>query len=550
VPPASAENDDFSPTDTPRRDPKRKEKDQENHEPAQDEQKPTSVGFFEQISRFSSADWESHIVYVYRLSPITDRLAGGTTKYLMKYGSRFDQDTVKSDHGSGRYRLQLNRSGDKGQSKTIRTYELDVEDVNFPPKVPPGEWLDDPRNKRWAWAKQKIDPTPAATGDPWTPERITRMVKELRPEVTQPQDQMSITKAVLDAVKETRAELGAANNPASMITNLKELILLTKPPDAPTPKPEMESPMYTALMRMLDAADKRAEQAYKDAKEERERAEKDRQRAHDLELADRKHQHELALEQLKQKAEQASPVAMVKEVLNLQKEIGNLGGGDSRNWKEKLVDQGFEALPDILGAAKAFAYSRSAAPPQQPQRPPQQPPAGQAGSQPRPHPSVQTPPPQQQQPVAQQPIPQQTQETQPVAEPNPDPDVEMLLQVFQQEGKRLVAAFAADPDSGPDVAAAIALPMFAGKAGYKRIAAMGTEKIIATIKLLPQMWEDCMKAGTLEMLTDFIDDFCDPDEEEDEPGEEEDDPSRPIEVLPTAAASSSKNPRAPREVKS
>ena len=143
-----------------------------------------------------------------------------------------------------------------------------------------------------------------------------------------------------------------------------------------------------------------------------------------------------------------------------------------------------------------------------------------------------------------------------MADPNPDPDVEMLLQVFQQEGKRLVAAFAADPDSGPDVAAAIALPMFAGKAGYKRIAAMGTEKIIATIKLLPEMWADCMKAGTLEMLTDFIDDFCDPDDDPDEgedPDDEPDfpDPSRPIENqgLPTTGEAGSQSRRAPREVK-
>jgi len=473
-----------------------------------DSQQPklSSIGFFEQLSRFSNVDWEQHIVYVYRLSPITDRLAGGTTKYLMKYGSRFDQDTLKADHGSGRYRLQLNRYGDKGQSKTIRTYEIDIEDINFPPKVPPGEWLDDPRNKRWAWAKAKIQPTPDAPGaDPWTPERITRMVKELRPDA-QPQDQMSITKAVLDAVKETRAELGAASNPASMMTMLKELILLAKPET--TAKPEAESQTFTLLMRMLDAAEKRATQALEEAKADRLRAEEDRKRAHELEMAERKHQHELELERLKQKADAASPIAMVKEVLELQREVGQLGGGEPRNWKEKLVDEGLQYVPQLLDVAgKAFggAYRR-AQPGQQTQQP---------GAQPQPTAQQQPPPNPQQQPH--QPAASQTGADPMPAQPA-DPEIAFLLPIFESQGGRFVQAFAQDPNMGGHHVAKDVI-FYGGAATYERIARMGREKILATIALIPPMQTDLLKVGTQEMLNDFVDQFVEgpePDDDDDD----------------------------------
>ncbi len=102
-----------------------------------------------------------------------------------------------------------------------------------------------------------------------------------------------------------------------------------------------------------------------------------------------------------------------------------------------------------------------------------------------------------------------------------DPEIAFLLPIFEKFGPRLVAAFKDDPACGADVAAAVSLPMLAGRADYERICRMGREKILATIDLLPQMKADCAVAGTAEMLNDFIDDFIagpeDPDDEDPEP---------------------------------
>lgn len=488
--------------------PKEPEKPEESTEELESSTpKVSSVGFFEQISRFSNVEWEQHIIYVYRLAPITDRTAGGTTKYVQKYASRFDQETLKADLGSGRYRLQLNRYGDKGQSKTVRTFEIDIEDMNFPPKVPPGEWLDDPRNKRWAWARKKEEQNGAAAGaDSWTPERVMKFVKELRPDVPQ-NDQMSITKAVLDAVKETRAELGKANDPAAMITTLKELILIAKPAET---KPEGENQQFTLLMRMLDASEKRAEQAIADAREERKRADADRQRAHEIQLAESKRAHELELERIKQKDAAVDPLEMVEKVLTLQEKLG--GGERTRRpgWPGLLEDHADRLLDLGEKALGAIAYKRS-----------------------QPAPSVQQRPAQQQQQPAQNPPAQSapvsttTQET-PMPQPPQDPDIAMLLPILEQQGMRLVQAFKADPLSGCEVAAAIASPLLAGKAGYERIARMGRDKILATIELIPQMKADLLAIGTQEMINDFIDDIIagpeDPDEDDDGDDEDNGDP--------------------------
>ncbi len=471
--------------------------------------KLSSIGFFEQLSRFNNVEWEQHIIYVYRLAPITDRTAGGTTKYVQKYASRFDQETLKADLGSGRYRLQLNRYGDKGQSKTVRTFEIDIEDMNFPPKVPPGEWLDDPRNKRWAWARNKQDAIPAG-GDPWTPERITRMVKELRPDVTQPQDQMSITKAVLDAVKETRAELGAANNPASMITLLKELILIAKP--AETDKPAVADPLdILTRAKALFAGDsgktdavvtlltEQLKTSREDAKMARESAEKERQR-----------NHELQLKMMEQKNTAADPLDMVNKVLNLQEKLG--GGQQSRRpgWPGLLEDHADRLLDLGEKALGAIAYKRSqpAPAPNQQQRPSQQ--------QPAPNTQVQQTPPAQPQgeTVAQQPT---------------DPDIAFLLPILESQGRRFVTAFKNDPLSGGEVARSVIL--YADNATYERIARMGRVKILATIDLLPEMKADLLKVGTQEMLNEFIDDFVagpeDPDEDDDGDDDNGDDDPEP-----------------------
>ena len=100
------------------------------------------------------ADWGTRAkIKVYRLEPIIDRLRGSENKYITIYAEPITEEKLKIDQGSGRYRLYFNYKEPAGLDKEVDSIELDVMDMNFPPKVPAGEWVDDARNKKWAWAR-------------------------------------------------------------------------------------------------------------------------------------------------------------------------------------------------------------------------------------------------------------------------------------------------------------------------------------------------------------------------------------------------------------
>jgi hypothetical protein len=124
--------------------------------------------FFRRLADWPANDWKDGklIIYVYRIEPYTDRHAGGAKYvFLTKYTSPIDEENLLLDHGSGKYRFMLNRDVD-GHIKTIDTKELEILHPKYPPAVPPGEWVNDPRNKKWAWAAPKDAPTVAPATDP------------------------------------------------------------------------------------------------------------------------------------------------------------------------------------------------------------------------------------------------------------------------------------------------------------------------------------------------------------------------------------------------
>ena len=115
---------------------------------------PKQATFFERIARVARADWGTRAkIKVYRLEPIIDRLRGSENKYITIYAEPITEEKLKIDQGSGRYRLYFNYKEPAGLDKEVDSIELDVMDMNFPPKVPAGEWVDDARNKKWAWAR-------------------------------------------------------------------------------------------------------------------------------------------------------------------------------------------------------------------------------------------------------------------------------------------------------------------------------------------------------------------------------------------------------------
>lgn len=124
--------------------------------PAEKPKKPLKVmTFFQRVASIDFADWGTRAkIKVYRLAPLIDRLVGSQHKFVTIYGEPLTEQKLKVDHGSGKYRLYLNyKNPGAKEERELDTVEIDILDPAFPPKIPGKEWMDDPRNNQWAWAR-------------------------------------------------------------------------------------------------------------------------------------------------------------------------------------------------------------------------------------------------------------------------------------------------------------------------------------------------------------------------------------------------------------
>jgi len=123
--------------------------------PEKPKKTPKNLTFFERLATITPKEWEGDRakVKVYRLAPLINRLVSSDHKYITQYDTPITEDILKRDHGSGRYRLYLNYKKPGQNEVEIDRVELDILDPKFPPNIPGNEWLDDPRNKSWAWAR-------------------------------------------------------------------------------------------------------------------------------------------------------------------------------------------------------------------------------------------------------------------------------------------------------------------------------------------------------------------------------------------------------------
>jgi hypothetical protein len=125
---------------------------------------PKVLTFFQQTFKIPLADWGTRAkIRVYRLEPIIDMRRGSANKYICIYTEPVDEERIKRDLGSGRYRLYLNYKNPGAQEeRELDSVEVDILDRNFPPVIPDGSWVDDPINKKWAWAKPQGNQAAAA----------------------------------------------------------------------------------------------------------------------------------------------------------------------------------------------------------------------------------------------------------------------------------------------------------------------------------------------------------------------------------------------------
>ena len=112
--------------------------------------------FYETMNKVAKADWGPRAnIYLYRVEPVIDRTRSGEFKFICSYAEPINDDRVMADYGSGRYKLMLNyRKAGADQGDLLDSVYIDILNMKFPPKIPLGEWVDDPKNKKWAWAKE------------------------------------------------------------------------------------------------------------------------------------------------------------------------------------------------------------------------------------------------------------------------------------------------------------------------------------------------------------------------------------------------------------
>lgn len=225
--------------------------------------------FWNVLTAYSVDDWANIILYLYRTDPKINRRNNGRPINLQKYSECIDPERVKLDHGSGGYLLMVNRRNQvSGKYERIASLYFDVFDMKYPPRVPLGDWLDEPVNDGWKWAKPGLETATAATvhaaqypQQPNANEQVKTILEAARTFAetskggnNNGQEDNATTK-VLDAVlkRSDRLEeqLRAANDPLAMLTLLREL--LPKQQTGETPMEKFLLMQLQSMQTRLDA---------------------------------------------------------------------------------------------------------------------------------------------------------------------------------------------------------------------------------------------------------------------------------------------------------
>lgn len=227
--------------------------------PTRDEEPDQQQSFWDYLTGLSSVDWEAHMLYVYMWDPIVDLTKGGReTKYRKRYTSAVNEESLKREIGSGTYQLKLNRLDQQTRrEKTIKELVVNIFDPDFPPNLPPGGWLDDPRNKEWAWAKPilekrwAVNNAPAQSND-GVPAYMVQFMNEVRSELNRrtdlnPSAKDQLMSSVVTILPQLLQQQNNANDPAKIIEALSRVKDIVAPP-APTPQ---DNTLLTFVMTQL-----------------------------------------------------------------------------------------------------------------------------------------------------------------------------------------------------------------------------------------------------------------------------------------------------------
>lgn len=328
----------------------------------------SSQDFAQMLAELTDADWQHHMVYVWRTDPIFDNTNGGVDKkYIAKFTSAVDEESLKQTFGSGTYKVQLNKYVGPNKDQYIaHTLWTIGPDMKFPPVLPPGDWLNHPRNrawtswrplieKRWHEAVAREIQTTAPAAPSGEVEALTKLIQKLveretgKPAQSSDNDKLTATLVnwALAQTAETRKVEREGDSPSKIVDMMGAMIKAMKElAPAPPPPVEKEKGIDPTLTLILNNLRDDLKAARDEAKTERENNRK------------------LMEKILDQKGEQANPLAQLETLGSVILKFGELTGkvsGGPRDWKDGLVDAVSDSLPKIVDLGSAYLTQKQIA---------------------------------------------------------------------------------------------------------------------------------------------------------------------------------------------
>lgn len=162
-----------------------------------------SASFWATCAKIPKEEWGTRAsIYLYRREPVINRSGN---HYIEVYDEPINEDRILRDHGSGVYRLLLNfRKPGEESGKAIDACVVSILNSSYPPKIEPGDWVDDQKNRNWKWAKQTFPKPPSEAGTLLEAVRVVGEIQSAaKPEKKEPEpNRVAETIDTIRAVKE------------------------------------------------------------------------------------------------------------------------------------------------------------------------------------------------------------------------------------------------------------------------------------------------------------------------------------------------------------
>lgn len=178
-----------------------------------------TISFFDSVRKIAPADWDRYLIYIYRVDPPVKNNFGEPS-YISKHAQPIDEDTVREEHGGGKYKIILKDV----RRDSSRTHLLRVEGQ---PKFLVGQTLVQPESQP-AQSAPLQQPTPTANNSDIA--EIIRAIREVIREPSGGTSQIEImtqaTKSALDVVTTAAKESAKSSTGSAMLDEITKTVIL------------------------------------------------------------------------------------------------------------------------------------------------------------------------------------------------------------------------------------------------------------------------------------------------------------------------------------